>query len=147
MIKHIFVMGAYFNTDQQDIDAYSYIADVFKNKIKNVKITQPIDIENYRQNYILQNPTADINNINKAMVDFDLLQVKHADLLFCDISNKSTGVGIELGVAKENNKKIIFVAKQNSKISNMIFGAFPDNTVYYYSSLQDLKNYIESLNF
>ena len=65
MIKHIFVMGAYFNTDQQDIDAYSYIADVFKNKIKNVKITQPIDIENYRQNYILQNPTADINNINK----------------------------------------------------------------------------------
>lgn len=147
MIKHIFVMGAYFNTDQEDIDAYSYIANVFKNKIKDVKITQPIDIENYRQTYILQNPTANINNINKAMVDFDLLQVKQADLLFCDVSNKSTGVGIELGVAKENNKEIIFVAKKDSQISNMVFGAFSDKTVYYYSSLEDLKKYIESLTF
>ena len=41
------------------------------------------------------------------MVDFDLAQIRTADLLFADVTNKSAGVGIELGVAKENNKKII----------------------------------------
>lgn len=144
-MKNIFIMGAFFNTDQQDIDVYSYIADVFKTTFKNVNITQPIDIENYRNNFIKENPNADINTINKAMVDYDLFKIKQADLLFCDVSNKSTGVGIELGVAKENNINIVFCAKKNSKISNMVYGAFPDKNVYFYSSLNDLQEYIKTL--
>ena len=144
-MKNIFIMGAFFNTDQQDIDVYSYIADVFKTTFKNVSITQPIDIENYRNNFIKENPNADINTINKAMVDYDLFKIKKADLLFCDVSNKSTGVGIELGVAKEHNINIVFCAKKNSKISNMVYGAFPDKNVYYYSSLNDLQKYIKTL--
>ncbi|MBQ9792296.1 MAG: hypothetical protein IJW32_00930 [Clostridia bacterium] len=144
-MKNIFIMGAFFNTDQQDIDAYSYITDVFKNSFENINVTQPIDIENYRNNFIKENPNADINTINKAMVDYDLFKIKQADLLFCDVSNKSTGVGIELGVAKENNINIVFCAKQNSKISNMVYGTFPDKNVYFYSSLDDLKEYIKTL--
>lgn len=146
-MKNIFIMGAFFNTDQQDINAYSYIADIFKTNFENINITQPIDIENYRNNFIKENPNADIQSVNKAMVDYDLHKIKQADLLFCDVSNKSTGVGIELGIAKENNINIVFCAKQNSKISNMVYGAFPDKTVYFYSCLEDLKNYIKSLKF
>ena len=146
-MKQIFVMGAYFNTDQQDIDVYSVIAKAFKNKYENAKIIEPIDIENYRQNFIKNNPNASIKEINKQMVNYDLSMVKASDLLFCDVSNKSTGVGIELGIAKENNIKIVFCAKENSSISNMVFGAFPDANIYYYSSIQDIENIINNLTF
>lgn len=146
-MKNIFIMGAFFNTDQQDIDTYNYISDIFKNSFKDINITQPTDIEDYRNNFIKENPNANINTINKAMVDYDLFKIKQADLLFCDLSNKSTGVGIELGIAKENNINIAFCAKKNSKISNMVYGAFPDKNICFYSNLDDLKNYIKTLKF
>ena len=146
-MKNIFIMGAFFNTDQQDIDIYSHISNIFKNNFDNIHITEPNDIENFRNEYISNNPNADINLINKAMVDYDLSLIKSADLLFCDVSNKSTGVGIELGIAKEHNINILFCAKTGSKISNMILGAFPNKQVFYYTSIKDLEEYIKTLKF
>ena len=145
-MKNIFLMGAYFTTKKEDIDLYPIIAEFIKNNFKNVNITQPIDIENFRKNYIKQNPQATIENINEAMVNYDLDLIRKSDLLIVDLTNKSTGVGIELGVAKENNKKLIFFAKKDSKISNMVYGAFSNIPVFYYETLQELKNFLLSIN-
>jgi len=146
-MKKVFILGAYFNTSESDTNAYPLIANIFKKYFKNVEVIVPTDIEEYKNNYKLANPETPDQLVDKAMVDFDLSQIKAADLLFADVTNKSTGVGIELGIAKENNKNIVFCAKKNSKISNMVFGAFPDKTINYYETISDLEKLISNLNF
>ena len=79
------------------------------------------------------------------MVNYDLNFVKEADLLFVNLSNKSFGVGMELGIAKEYNKKVFLVAKQGTQISNMVLGAFPNSKVHYYSNQNELFEIIENI--
>ena len=79
------------------------------------------------------------------MVDYDLLLVKTAKMLVVDVSNKSTGLGIELGTIVNDNKPLIFVAKEGSKISNMVYGAFPEIEVNFYSNKEDLEKIIENI--
>ena len=56
-------------------------------------------------------------------------------ILIVDVSNKSTGLGIELGTIINVNKPIVFVAKHGCQISNMVLGAFPNIKVNYYKDL------------
>lgn len=146
-MRKIFVIGAYFNTDSESTDVYPYIVNVLKSKFPDSEIIMPTDIEDYRERCIYENPQATLKEINKAMVDFDLDMVKSSDLLFADVSNKSTGLGIELGIAKEYSKKIVFVANEKCGVSNMVFGAFPEHEVKRYASLEDLKNIILNTDF
>lgn len=146
-MKKVFILGAYFNTNENDTKAYPLLANLFKKYFKDIEVIVPTDIENYKENYKLNNPNIPDHLVDKAMVDFDLAQIKAADLLFADVTNKSTGVGIELGVAKENNKNIVFCAKENSKISNMVYGAFPNKEIHYYNEINDLENLISKLEF
>lgn len=138
----IFVIGAYFNTNKKDIEIYSSISTYLKNKYPGKKIIDPNDIEDYRCKFIKENPHATLEEINKAMVDFDLDLIRKSSLLIADVSNKSTGLGIELGVAKENNKKVLLVSKYGKKISNMILGAL-DVPVHFYKTEDDLIRIIE----
>lgn len=146
-MEHIFVAGAYFTTDKNYTDMYPFIAKLLKTKFPTLNVIMPTNIEEYRENYIKQNPTATIEQINKAMVDYDLMMVKTAKMLIVDISNKSTGLGIELGTIANDNKPLIFVAKQGSQISNMIYGTFPTIKVNYYNSKSDLETIINSIDF
>lgn len=146
-MKKVFILGAYFNTSKSDTNAYPLLANLFKKHFKNIEVIVPTDIENYKENFKLNNPNVSDQLVDKAMVDFDLAQIKAADLLFADVTNKSTGVGIELGVAKENNKNIVFCAKENSKISSMVYGAFPDKEIHFYRDVNDLENLISKLKF
>ncbi len=145
-MEHIFVGGAYFATDKNDIDIYPYIAKILKDKYPNFNVIMPTDIEDYRNRYIQEHPTATLQQINKAMVDYDLQLVKTAKMLIVDVSNKSTGLGIELGTIINDNKPIIFVAKQGSQISNMVYGTFPSIKVNYYKDLEDLKNILSNID-
>lgn len=144
-MKTIFIMGAFFDTNQQDLDAYPLVKQTFINKFKNVKLIEPIDIENYQKNYLKNNPNETFLNSIKEMVNYDLEMVKKADLLFVNLSNKSFGVGMELGIAKEYNKKVIFVAKENTQISNMVIGGFPETKIEYYNNNEELIKIVNNI--
>ena len=73
------------------------------------------------------------------MVDFDLDLVRNCDVMICDISQISTGLGIELGTILEQNKKIVFFYETGSYVSNMITGAFSDSEFIEYQNIEDLK--------
>lgn len=81
------------------------------------------------------------------MTDFDLQRVKQSDVMVCDISMQSIGLGIELGVASIYDKKMIFCYQKGSYVSSMITGTFCDAVYIEYENLQDLKNKLsETLN-
>ena len=145
-MNHIFVAGAYFTTDKESTDIYPYIANILKERYPSFNVIIPTKIEEYRHNYITQHPKATPSQINRAMVSYDLALVKQSKMLIVDVSNKSTGLGIELGSIMGDNKKLVFIAKNGSKISNMVLGAFDNHPINYYSNLEELKNIILSIN-
>ncbi len=49
--------------------------------------------------------------------------VENAKIIIAEVSNPSTGTGIEIGHALNLGKKIICLANKNAKITNMIRGA------------------------
>lgn len=145
-MEHIFVGGAYFMMDNSTMESYKEIAKILGEKFNNYRIYTPLDIENFRQNYIKNNPNANKNQIDSAMVDYDLHLVKTSKLFVVDVTNKSLGVGIELGTVKNSQTKVVFVAKFGSQISDMVTGAFPQQKVNFYKDEQQLKNIIKSIN-
>lgn len=146
-MKKIFVMGAFFDTNKEYINSYSQIKTTLLNKFKDVQIIEPIDIENYQKDFLKNNKNCSFLQSITAMVNYDLNFVKEADLLLVNLSNKSFGVGMELGIAKEYNKKVFFVAKQGTQISNMVLGGFPNAKVNYYSTQDELLKIIENIEF
>ena len=144
-MEHIFVAGAYFLTDKKDVDCYNVIANLLKQKFPKVNVYTPLDIEKFRTEFIQKNPSVSKREVDKAMVEYDLNLVKNSKLLVVDVSNKSTGVGIELGSVLGKHKNIVFVAKTGSKISDMITGAFWDEEVKYYNFEDDLKQIINNI--
>ena len=145
-MEHIFVGGAYFMMDNSTIESYKEIAKILGEKFNNYRIYTPLDIENFRQNYIKNNPNANKNQVDSAMVDYDLHLVKTSKLFVVDVTNKSLGVGIELGTVKNSQTKVVLVAKFGSQISDMVTGAFPQQKVNFYKYEQQLKNIIKSIN-
>lgn len=144
-MEHIFFGGAYFMMDNSTIESYKTIAEIFEKQFKKYKIYTPLDIENFRKNYIKNNPNADKDVVDCAMVEYDLNLVKNSKLFVVDVSNRSLGVGIELGIAKSNNTKVVLVAKQNCQVSDMVTGAFSQSKINFYKDEKDLKNIIKSI--
>ena len=139
----IFLAGSVSFADQSQIKKYELYEKILKKKFKKLELITPNNIWQFRENLKLKNPKAKEIDLNKEMVDFDILQVKTSDLIVCDLSNLSTGMGIELGVAFENNKKNIFFFEKGSYISNMILGAFHKSKFIMYENLNDLKLKLE----
>lgn len=131
-MKSIFVLGAYTDTNKQDLEIYTYLSSYLKTRFIDYEIIDPFVIENYRKTLT--------ENIDEEMVIYDLNCVKKASLLVADLTNKSTGVGIELGIALEHSKSVILLAKKGSNISNMIKGAFAKNKIFYYEDIDDICN-------
>lgn len=78
------------------------------------------------------------------MVQYDLSEVRSSDLIICDLSEISTGMGLELGVAHEISKKILFLYKKNSYVSNMITGAFMNSCFIEYRDIKELEKKLET---
>ena len=138
----IFLAGAVSCANEQQLEKYTIYKNALMNEIENVKLITPDDIWAYRQKCEKENLDFDKIKIDELMVEYDLMCVRESDLIICDLSELSTGMGIVLGVAHENKKPIIFLYKKGSYISNMITGAFPDAHFIIYSTHEDLKRNI-----
>jgi hypothetical protein len=69
-------------------------------------------------------------------------KIKEADLIICEASLPSTGMGMELNEAINQNKKIIVIAKENSKISGLIKGCPKIKKIYYYKNFNKVLKFI-----
>ena len=104
----VFLVGAVTSADSKQLSKYSIYKDTILSVLKNIELSVPDDILNYRINCIKNNSTYSKLDIDKSMVAYDLSLIKQSDLIICDLSTQSNGLGIELGVAFENCVKVIF---------------------------------------
>lgn len=138
----IFLGGAVSVASQEQLEKYN----IYKGILSGFgSLTVPDDIWNFRQKCIENNPGIEKVQIDKMMVDYDLELVKNADLMVCDISEQSTGLGLELGVALENKIALLFCYQKGSYISNMLTGAFNKSAMIEYDSTEDLSQKLSQI--
>jgi hypothetical protein len=80
---------------------------------------------------------------NSQMMKLALNYVQRADVLIAEVSTKEVGIGIELGVAFANNKKIILVRKRGSEHSVTMEGIASHSPIEYKDG-EDLKKKLGS---
>ena len=132
----IFLAGAVSTATDEQLKKY----EVYKLVLEQFgELTYPDKIWEFRQKCIDEFPEKNKIEIDKLMTDYDLNLVRECNLMVCDISQISTGLGIELGVVLENKKKVIFFYEKGSYVSNMITGSFSDSFFIEYDSVENLK--------
>ena len=144
MIKNIFLAGAYTGIDKNKLSIYAELKQFLLSIDENLNVVNVDDVDNYKKNYQLNHPNASENEVEFAMVKYDIDFVKNCDLIIANLTNKSIGVGIELGVAFTFNKNVLFVAESGSTISNMVLGCFQNNEIHFYKDLVELKNIVKN---
>ena len=138
----IFLGGAVSVASDAQLEKYNTYKEILS---EFGTLTTPDDIWEFRQNEIDSNPDKSKIEIDKMMVEFDLDLIKNADIMICDISEQSTGMGLELGVVYENNIDIVFCYKKGSYVSNMITGAFFDKKFIEYKDVLELKEKLKNV--
>jgi hypothetical protein len=90
-----------------------------------------------------------IERVSEPLGDFVITErieksIKKAELIICDVSEKSLNVYYELGYARAMNKRIIVTAKEGTKLPFDV-GHYKTN---FYTNMIDLQKIIyEELNF
>ena len=138
----LFLAGAVSTATEDQTKKY----DIYKGVLENFgELTYPDKIWEFRQRCIDENPKKSKLEIDKMMTDFDLNLVRECDIMVCDISQISTGLGIELGVALEHKKQIVFFYEKGSCVSNMITGSFNESLFIEYENEAALKNQLSKI--
>ena len=132
----LFLAGAVSTATESQLEKYNTYKTILE---EFGTLTFPDKIWEYREKCIREFPEKSKLEIDKLMVDFDLDLVRNCDVMICDISQISTGLGIELGTILEQNKKIVFFYETGSYVSNMVTGAFSDSEFIEYQNIEDLK--------
>lgn len=71
--------------------------------------------------------------------------LKDTKFIIAEMSNISTGQGMELQEASTLNIPILVIAKYNSKISGLVKGCKSVKDIIYYENIEDIKHNI--INF
>ena len=132
----LFLAGAVSTATESQLEKYNTYKTILE---EFGTLTFPDKIWEYREKCIREFPEKSKLEIDKLMVDFDLDLVRNCDVMICDISQISTGLGIELGTILEQNKKIVFFYETGSYVSNMVTGDFSDSEFIEYQNIEDLK--------
>jgi len=88
--------------------------------------------------------TAKFTGTNEERYERAFNHVEKADLIICEASNPSTGMGMELREAINLKKRIIVIAKEGSKVSGLIKGCPSIKSIIYYSDKEGLKESLSS---
>lgn len=104
------------------------------------KIISLIDTSRYCVSSPLDTMRFDGNDIERYKRAMNLLQ--DTKLVIAEMSNISTGQGMELQEAVNLNIPILVIAKEESKISGLVKGCNNVKTIIYYNKIEDIEDKI-----
>lgn len=130
--NRILITGSVLGSDESSIDIYrSLITIIGESNFKNIstEIYSPLDTMKFTGN--------DYERYERAM---NIL--KDTDVVIAEMSNVSTGQGMELQEAVRLNIPILVIAKSGSKISGLVKGCKNVKDIIYYDDIYSIKNHI-----
>lgn len=123
--NRILITGAILSTENTLTDIYQTITSWIDTKKHT--ISTPLDTMKFHGN--------DFEKYQRAM---NLLQ--DTELMIAEMSNISTGQGLELQEATNLNIPVLVIAKTGSKISSLVKGNKIVKNIIYYNNIEDIKN-------
>lgn len=80
----------------------------------------------------------EIGGTPREIFDRDYAEIKSSDIIIAEVSERSHGVGIEIGMAFCNNLKIILLIENGNSVTKLAQG-IPGIVLIEYSNIDDLK--------
>lgn len=131
MNETILITGTVMTADSKSVKCYENLVRICKKVTDN--IYSPLDTMKFNGN--------DIERYDRAMQ-----LIKDSSIVIAEMSNVSTGQGMELQEAVRLNIPIIVIAKNGSKISGLVKGSQKVKTILYYNNIEDIEeNLIEQI--
>ena len=127
--SRILITGSVMNSDEELVNIYKTIVSMID--ASKFQISSPLDTMKFKGN--------DFERYERAM---NLLQ--DTKLMLAEMSNVSTGQGMELQQAVILNIPILVIAKTGSKISGLVKGCKNVENIVYYNSINDICNDIKT---
>lgn len=127
--SRILITGSVMNSDKESVNVYTSIVSMID--ADKYQISSPLDTMKFTGN--------DFERYERAM---NLL--KDTKLMIAEMSNVSTGQGMELQQAVILNIPILVIAKTGSKISGLVKGCKNVKNILYYDDINDISNDIKT---
>lgn len=127
MKNRILITGAVLASDNSLTAAYEKLVSWIDNQ--KHEVSSPLDTMKFTGN--------DFERYDRAM---NLL--KDTKLMIAEMSNVSTGQGMELQEAVNLGIPILVIAKEKSKVSSLVKGCKNVKNIIYYKNIEDIKNSI-----
>lgn len=91
--------------------------------------------------------TNDLDGFLRDVFETDIARVEGAKLIIAEVSNPSTGVGVELGIALKVGKPIICLADKTATVTPFIMGAMQSGLMHLirYDSQEDAMFQLKAL--
>ncbi|MEX0877558.1 MAG: hypothetical protein WDZ40_01685 [Candidatus Spechtbacterales bacterium] len=127
-MNNILILGSLPKTEEET-KLYNSIIEIAQDFATTVK--SPID-------------TAKFNGTEQERYERAFQTVKEADLVIGEQSQPSTGQGMEIRDCAIHNKPLIVVAKEGSKVSELVKGCPITKEIIYYQNIEDLKSKLKN---
>lgn len=126
--ERILITGSVMNSNEESVKIYRSLLSMID--IQKYQVSTPLDTMMFKGN--------DYERYERAMA---LLQ--DTKLMIAEMSNVSTGQGMELQQAVILNIPILVIAKRESKISGLVKGCKNVKNIIYYDKIDDISNDIK----
>lgn len=129
-INNIMITGAITSAKEDSLEIYEILTEELK-QYSN-KIYSPLD-------------TIKFKGTAEEMYTRVMTILKETDLVIAEMSNPSTGQGMELQEAVRLDIPIIIVAKEGSKISSTVLGSGKVKKTFFYNNKEDIKGNLKNI--
>lgn len=129
-LKNIMITGTITSAKEDSIKIYEILVEELTQYTNH--IYSPID-------------TIKFKGTNEEMYERVMKLLQKTDLVIAEMSNPSTGQGMELQEAVRLNIPIIIVAKKGSKISSTVLGSGKIKATFFYDAQEDMKENLSSI--
>lgn len=122
--KNIVITGAITTAKEESLEIYKILVEKLSQYTDN--IYSPID-------------TIEFKGTSEEIYRRAMKMIQDADLVIAEMSNPSTGQGMELQEAVRLGIPIIVIAKKGTKISNTVLGSGKVMKVIFYDEIEEIK--------
>lgn len=128
--ERILITGSVMNSNEESVNIYKTIISMLDTE--KYQVSTPLDTMKFKGN--------DYERYERAM---SLLQ--DTKFMIAEMSNASTGQGMEIQQAVILNIPILVIAKKGSKISGLVKGCKNVKDIIYYDNINDISNEIKKI--
>ena len=120
----ILITGSVMTSNSESVDTYNKIISIIGET--DYKVLSPID-------------TMKFNGSDEERYDRAMNVLDETKIMIAEMSNVSTGQGMEIQKANMLNIPILVIAKNGSKISGLVKGCKNVKDIIYYDDVNDIK--------